>query len=100
MGNIVSAVEVAVDPTKVDASRDWPRLTTITEVRSFLRLAGYYRRFVEGFVKRPTPHTRLTKKEIKLFWSEACLSSFEGLKQRLMMPPTVALDVCCCSMVG
>ncbi len=84
---------MAVDPTKVDAIRDWPRPTTITEVRSFLGLAGYYHWFVEGFAKLSTPHTRLTRKGIKFIWSEACQRSFENLKLRLMSAPILTLLV-------
>ncbi len=67
--------------------------TTITEVRSFFRLAGYSRWFVEGFAKLSTPLTRLTRKRIKFIWSEACQRSFEKLKLRLMSTPILALPV-------
>nr|CAD1830291.1 unnamed protein product [Ananas comosus var. bracteatus] len=72
---------------------DWPRPTTITEVRSFLGLAGYYRQFVEGFAKLSTHLTRLTRKGIKFIWSEDCQRRFEELKQRLMSAPILTLPV-------
>ncbi|XP_020102980.1 uncharacterized protein LOC109720340 [Ananas comosus] len=54
---VISPAGVIVDLKKVDANRDLSRSTTITEVKSFLGLAGYYRRFIEGFVKLSTPLT-------------------------------------------
>ena len=93
LGHVISADGVAVDPKKIDAIRDWPRPTTVTEVRSFLGLAGYYRRFVEGFAKLSTPLTRLTRKGIKFVWSEACQRSFDELRQRLTSAPILALPV-------
>ncbi len=68
MGHIVSAAGLAVNPTKMDVIRDCPRPTFIIEVKSFLGLAGYYRRFVEGFAKLSTPLTRLTRMEIRFIW--------------------------------
>nr|CAD1838176.1 unnamed protein product [Ananas comosus var. bracteatus] len=65
LGHVISAVGVAVEPKKIDVIRDWPRPMTVPEVRSFLRLARYYRRFVKGFAKLSTPLTRLTRKGIR-----------------------------------
>jgi len=56
---------IVVDPIKIEAIKDWPKPTTVTEVRSFLGLAGYYRRFVEGFSQIMTPLTQLTRKNKK-----------------------------------
>ena len=61
----VSVEGVAVDPSKVEAVMDWKQPTSVTEVRSFLGLAGYYRRFIEGFSKLSKPMTHLLKKEKK-----------------------------------
>jgi ribonuclease HI len=61
----------------------WERPTTVTEIRSFLGLAGYYRRFIEGFSTIATPLTRLTKKNIRWEWSKECDESFQELKRRL-----------------
>ncbi|GKC33643.1 putative nucleotidyltransferase, ribonuclease H [Tanacetum coccineum] len=62
LGHIVSADDIIMDPSKVEAITKWPRPTTVTEVRSFLGLAGYYRRFVEGFSRLALPLTQLMRK--------------------------------------
>ena len=72
LGHIVSAEEVSVDPQKVEAIVNWKPPTSVTEIRGFLGLAGYYCKFVEGFSKIATPLTRLTRKEEPFLWSEAC----------------------------
>ena len=60
LGHIVSSEGISVDPSKVEAVENWPRPKSVSEVRSFLGLAGYYRRFVEGFSKIALPLTQLT----------------------------------------
>ena len=60
LGHIVSRDGIAVDPEKIKAVVEWPTPKSVTEIRSFLGLAGYYRRFVEGFSKIAGPMTRLT----------------------------------------
>ncbi|KAL0561646.1 hypothetical protein IC582_002086 [Cucumis melo] len=62
----------------------WTRPSTVSEVRSFLGLAGYYRRFVENFSRIATPLTQLTKKGAPFVWSKACEDSFQNLKQKLV----------------
>ena len=61
LGHIVSKDGIAIDPSKVEAVKDWPRPKNASEVRSFLGLVGYYQRFVEGFSKTATPLTSLTQ---------------------------------------
>ena len=65
-----------MDPQKVEAITEWLRLTTITEVRSFLSLAGYYRRFVKDFSRITVPLIRLTQKNVKFVWPEKCEEHF------------------------
>ncbi|GJX83026.1 putative reverse transcriptase domain-containing protein [Tanacetum coccineum] len=67
LGHIVSADGIIMDPSKVEAITKWPRPTTVTEVRSFLGLAGYYRRFVEGFSRLALPLTQLMRKRVLVF---------------------------------
>nr|GFC47020.1 Pol protein [Tanacetum cinerariifolium] len=80
LGHIVSAEAITMDPAKVEAITKWPRPTSVTEVRSFLGLAGYYRRFVEGFSHLALPLTKLMRKGEKFVWNEEREKSFEELK--------------------
>jgi len=91
LGHIVSDEGIKVDTQKIEAVKSWPRPTTPTEVRSFLGLAGYYRRFVEGFSSLSAPLTKLTQKETKFQWTEACERSFQELKNRLTSAPVLTL---------
>src|SRR6516165_5176268 len=91
LGHIISKEGVSVDPKKIEAIVDWPRPTNVTEVRSFLGLAGYYRRFVENFSTIAVPLTRLTQKRVKFEWNEDCERSFQELKQRLVSAPILTL---------
>ena len=67
---VVSEARIAVDHAKVEVVQEWQRPTNVFEVRSFLGLAGYYRRFVEDFSRIAAPMTRLTRKEVKFEWNE------------------------------
>nr|GFC63171.1 DNA/RNA polymerases superfamily protein [Tanacetum cinerariifolium] len=91
LGHIVSAEGITVDPAKVEAITKWPRPTSVTEVRSFLGLAGYYRRFVEGFSRLALPLTKLIRKGEKFVWNEEREKSFEELKQCLVSTPVLTL---------
>ena len=91
LGHIVSSKGIEVDPKKTDVVKGWPRPLTPTDIRSFLGLAGYYRRFVEGFSSIDSPLTALTQKKVKFEWSEACEKSFQELKDRLTYAPVLTL---------
>ena len=80
-----------MDPSKIEAVSKWNRPMNVSEVRSFLGLAGYYRRFVEGFSKIAMPLTQLTRKSHKFEWTEACEKSFQELKQRLISAPILTI---------
>ncbi|XP_070002354.1 uncharacterized protein [Nicotiana sylvestris] len=75
LGHVVSREGIKVDPQKIAAVKNWPRPTTPTEIRSFLGLVGYYRKFVEGFSTLASPLTKLTYKAVKFQWSDACETS-------------------------
>ncbi|GKC98237.1 reverse transcriptase [Tanacetum coccineum] len=91
LDGIVSKLGITMDPAKVEAITKWPRPTSVTEVRSFLGLAGYYRRFVEGFSRLALPLTKLMRKGEKFVWNEEREKSFEELKQRLVSAPILTL---------
>ncbi|KAA3466315.1 DNA/RNA polymerases superfamily protein [Gossypium australe] len=83
LGHIVSVEGIRVDPSKISAVVDWKPQRNVSEVRSFLGLAGYYQRFVKGFSMIATPMTRLLQKDVKFEWSEKCQQSFKQLKALL-----------------
>ncbi|KAJ0802805.1 putative nucleotidyltransferase, Ribonuclease H [Helianthus annuus] len=91
LGHVISVEGIMVDPTKVEAITKWPRPTSVTEIRSFLGLAGYYRRFVERFSVIALPLTKLLRKGVKYSWNEEQEKSFEELKKRLVSSPILAL---------
>ncbi|KAL0539655.1 hypothetical protein IC582_023871 [Cucumis melo] len=91
LGHVVSKAEVSVDPAKIEAVTGWTRPSTVSEVRSFLGLAGYYRRFVENFSRIATPLTQLTRKGAPFVWSKACKDSFQNLKQKLVTAPVLTV---------
>ena len=77
---MLSAEGIAVDPSKVKDVLDWLPPATVSQIRSFLGLAGYYRRFIEGFSKIAKPMTELLKKDKKFEWTKDCEKSFIELK--------------------
>ncbi len=81
---------MATDPTKVAAVRDWPPPTNISELRSFLGLASYYRRFVRNFATIASPLHQLTNKGRRFGWSEDCAAAFRQLKATLIHAPVLA----------
>uniref|UniRef100_A0A2N9GJY8 RNA-directed DNA polymerase n=1 Tax=Fagus sylvatica TaxID=28930 RepID=A0A2N9GJY8_FAGSY len=91
LGHVISKDGISVDPKKVEAVVEWNRPNNVTEIRSFLGLAGYYRRFVEGFSHLAMPLTRLTQKGVKFEWSEECEQSFQELKRRLVSAPILTI---------
>nr|GEY17456.1 retrotransposon protein, putative, Ty3-gypsy subclass [Tanacetum cinerariifolium] len=82
---------ITMDPVKVEAITKWPRPTIVTEVISFLGLAGYYRRFVEGFSLLALPLTKLMRKGEKFVWNEEQEKSFEELKRILVSSHVLTL---------
>nr|GEV38555.1 reverse transcriptase domain-containing protein [Tanacetum cinerariifolium] len=80
-----------VDPAKIEAVKNWTSPTTPTEVRQFLGLTDYYRRFIKGFSKIAKPLTELTQKNKNYIWGEEQESAFQLLKQKLCKAPILAL---------
>ncbi|XP_070057442.1 uncharacterized mitochondrial protein AtMg00860-like [Nicotiana tomentosiformis] len=87
----LSGEGIKVDPKKIEAVQSWPCPTTATEIRSFLGLAGFYRRFVKGFSSITAPLTRLTQKGAPFGWSDDCEASFQKLKTALTSAPVLVL---------
>jgi hypothetical protein len=84
LGHAISGEGIIVDLAKVEAIMEWPAMMNVTEVRSFMGLAGYYGRFVEGFSKIENLITELQKKKKKFVWIKKCTESFRRLEELLM----------------
>ncbi|GKC49161.1 putative reverse transcriptase domain-containing protein [Tanacetum coccineum] len=82
---------IHVDPAKIESIKDWESPKTATEIRQFLGLAGYYRRFIKGFLKISKSMTKLTQKGVKFDWGDKQEAAFQLLKQKLYSAPILAL---------
>ncbi|KAL4590368.1 hypothetical protein LXL04_003297 [Taraxacum kok-saghyz] len=91
LGHVVSKKGVHVDPSKIDAIKNWKAPTTPTEIRQFLGLAGYYRRFIANFSKLAKPLTTLTQKDVTFNWEDKQEASFQKLKHMLCSAPILSL---------
>ncbi|KAJ9542719.1 hypothetical protein OSB04_029225 [Centaurea solstitialis] len=91
LGHIVNREGIKVDPSKIEAVMSWEVPKTPSEIRSFLGLAGYYRRFIEGFSRIAVPLTRLTKKSEPYVWGVEQEEAFETLKRKLCEAPVLTL---------
>ncbi|GJU86632.1 putative reverse transcriptase domain-containing protein [Tanacetum coccineum] len=91
LGHIIDSRGIHVDPAKIESIKDWASPKTPTEIRQFLGLAGYYRRFIEGFSKIAKSMTKLTQKGIKFDWGEKEENAFQLIKQKLCSAPILAL---------
>src|SRR4051812_22257252 len=89
-GHVISKDGIAVTPERIQAILDWTPPTTVKQVRSFLGLASYCRRFVENFSKIARPLTNLLHKGVKFEWTDKCQESFQALKDKLTTPPVLA----------
>ncbi|GJV39282.1 putative reverse transcriptase domain-containing protein [Tanacetum coccineum] len=91
LGHVIDSRGIHVDPAKIESIKDWASPKTPTEIRQFLGLAGYYRRFIEGFSKIAKSMTKLTQKGIKFDWGEKEENAFQLIKQKLCSAPILAL---------
>jgi hypothetical protein len=108
LGHVVGQEGIKVDPAKTAAVSDWPVPTDVKQLRSFLGLANYFRRFMQGYSKLTQPLTRLLRKGVVFAMSDECLQAFEGVKFALTTAPVLAMPdyskrfevVCDASLIG
>ncbi|GKC12363.1 putative reverse transcriptase domain-containing protein [Tanacetum coccineum] len=91
LGHVIDSEGIHVDPAKIESIKDWASPKSPTEIRQFLGLLGYYRRFIEGFSKINKPMTKLTQKKVKFEWGDKQEIDFQLLKQKLCSAPILAL---------
>ena len=87
LGHVVGRDGIQCDPSKIEAVKEWHVPTTVTEVKSFMGLAGYYRKFIKNFSKVAEPLNHLTKKVEEFRWTESCQGAFDELKTKLTEAP-------------
>jgi hypothetical protein len=83
LGHTISGDGISVDPSKVQEVMDWKPPTSVHQIRSFLGLAGYYRRFIPDFSRIAKPMTELLKKGVKFSWDKKCDNAFRTLRDHL-----------------
>jgi hypothetical protein len=91
LGHIINRDGLAVDPKKVAVILDWKAPKDVRGIKNFIGMAGYYRRFIEGFSKIARPMTALLAKKVEFKWTPACQKSFETLKEKLTTAPVLIL---------
>eukprot|EP00253_Pinus_taeda_P022460 PITA_22460 len=91
LGHVITRDGIAVDPEKIKAIMEWPVPKDVADIRSFMGLAGYYRRFVEGFSKVAFPITSLQKKGRAFQWTPNCQKSFKQLKHLFTTAPILII---------
>jgi hypothetical protein len=89
--HVISKGGISVDPSKVQDVLSWKAPTSVSDIQSFLGLAGYYRRFIEGFSKISKPMTELLEKDKQFKWMPACEASFQEMKKRLTTTPVLVM---------
>ena len=87
LGMIIHPGEVQMDPGKVAAVKDWPTPTTLKEVRAFIGLANFYRRFIKDFSTMTRPLHDLTKKDVPWHWSQEQQEAFNAIKKQFCEEP-------------
>ena len=90
LGHVINEQGVHTNPQKIECVKNWPLPKNITELRSFLGLCSYYRRFIANFSHVAKPLTRLTEKDQKFNWTTECSEAFDRLKHMLVTAPILA----------
>ena len=91
MGHVVTKGGILVDPEKIKAIEEWPVPKDVTDIRSFMGITSYYRRFIEGFSRIANPITSLQKKGKKFEWSKKCEDNFRKLNTLLTTAPILKI---------
>ena len=91
LGHVISGNGIATDPEKIKLVEGWPTPTNLKQLRGFLGLTGYYRKFVKGYAHIAGPLNRLLKKDQVYDWTEDCQKAFDALKKALVSPPILTL---------
>jgi hypothetical protein len=94
LGHIISKDGISVDPIKTQVVQNWPQPSSVKQVRSFLGLANYFRKFLKGYATMAAPLTTLTRKDVKwssTTWNANCQKAFDEIKQALLTAPCLAL---------
>lgn len=93
LGHLVSESGVQTDPEKVKAVKEWPVPKSTKQVRSFIGLCSYYRKFVQKFADIAKPLNRLCEKAVRFQWTEECDKSFQLLKEKLISTPILCYPI-------
>jgi hypothetical protein len=91
VAEVLMSLSISVDTSKIQDVLSWKAPTSVGNIRSFLGLAGYYRRFIEGFSKISKPMTELLEKDKKFEWTPTCEAHFQELKKRLTTAPILVM---------
>ena len=91
LGHVILENGIVVDPAKVATVQDWSTPKNASDIRSFLGLARYYRKFIQDFSKIAAPLTQLTKKDQAFVWDEKCENAFKSLKEKLTYAPVLVI---------
>jgi hypothetical protein len=91
LGNVISKGGISVDPSKVQDVLSWKAPMSVSDIWSFLGLAGYYRRFIEASSKISKPMIEFLEKDKQFLWTPACEASFQGLKKQLTTAPVLVM---------
>jgi len=91
LGHVVSEEGLTMQPSKVKAINEWTACQDVSEVRAFMGLSGYYRRFIKDFSTIAAPLYNVTRKDSEFRWTAECQEAFDELKRRLVEEPILAL---------